>query len=45
MKIVSKKDLDKYPGMYAIRLRDSLEGKEPEKVDVKKGTTNHKCDG
>ena len=45
MKIVSKKDLDKYPGMYAISLRDSLEGKEPEKVDGKKGTTNHKCDG
>ena len=45
VKIVSKKDLDKYPGMYAISLRDALEGKEPEKVDVKKGTTNHKCDG
>ena len=45
VKIVSKKDLDKYPGMYAVSLRDALEGKEPEKVDGKKGTTNHKCDG
>ena len=45
VKIVSKKDLDKYPGMYAISLRDALEGKEPEKIDGKKGTTNHKCDG
>ena len=24
VKIVSKKDLDKYPGMYAISLRDAL---------------------
>ena len=45
VKIVSKKDLDKYPGMHAISLRDALEGKEPEKVDGKKGTSNHKCDG
>lgn len=45
MKIVSKKDLDKYPGMYAISLKDALEGKEPEKVGSTKGTTNHKCDG
>lgn len=45
VKIVSKKDLDKHPGMYAISLRDALEGKEPEKIDGKKGTTNHKCDG
>ena len=45
VKIVSKKDLDKYPGVYAVSLRDALEGKEPEKVDGKKGTTNHKCDG
>lgn len=29
MKNFSKKDLDKYPGMYAISLRDALEGKEP----------------
>ena len=36
MKIVSKKDLDKHPGMYAISLRDVLEGKKPEKVDGKK---------
>ena len=33
VKIVSKKDLDKYPGVYAISLRDALEGKEPEKVE------------
>ena len=45
MKIVSKKDLDKYAGMYAISLRDALEGKESEKVDGKKGTSNFKCDG
>ena len=32
VKIVSKKDLDKYPGVYAISLRDALEGKETEKV-------------
>lgn len=34
-----KKDLDKYPGMYAVSLKDALEGKEPEKVE---DTTSHK---
>lgn len=32
VKIVSKKDLDKYPGQYGISLRDILEGKEPEEI-------------
>ncbi len=35
-KIVSKKDLDKYPGQYGISLRELLEGKEPEKIDDNK---------
>lgn len=35
VKIVSKKDLDKYPGMYAVSLRDALEEKKPEKVEDK----------
>lgn len=32
VKIVSKNDLDKYPGMYAVSLRDALEGKVPERI-------------
>ena len=33
VKIVSKKDLDKYPGQYGISLKDALEGKKPKKME------------
>lgn len=33
VKIVSRKDLEKYPGMYGISLRDVLEGGEIKKTD------------
>ena len=32
-KMVSKKDLDKYPGQYAVSLRDIIEGNEIKKTD------------
>ena len=31
VKIARKKDLDKYPDMYGISLKEMLEGKEPVK--------------
>lgn len=36
IKIVNKKDLDKFPGQYGISLREALEGKEPEKIENNK---------
>lgn len=35
-KIVSKKDLGKYPGQYGISLREAFEGKEPQKIEDNK---------
>ena len=32
VKIVSKKELDKYSGQYGISLREALEGKEPDRI-------------